>query len=80
MWWAWKGSNPDQNLVAFMNRTYPPDWTYADFASQFRAEFYSKYRSLFSYFSLNIHSILDPDEWADIFAASGAKYVHFFCI
>ncbi len=40
MWWAWKGSNPDKNLVAFMNKTYPPDWTYADFASQFRAEFY----------------------------------------
>ncbi len=40
MWWEWKGSNPDKNLVAFMNKTYPPDWTYADFASQFRAEFY----------------------------------------
>jgi alpha-L-fucosidase len=40
-----------------MNATYPPDWTYADFAAQFRAEFY------------------DPNEWADIFAASGAKYV-----
>ncbi|CAM2710424.1 unnamed protein product [Rotaria socialis] len=55
-WWDWKGSNPSPAAVAFMNRTYPPDWTYADFASQFRAEFYN------------------PNEWADIFAASGAKY------
>jgi len=40
MWWAWKGNNPDANVVAFMNKTYPPDWTYADFASEFRAEFF----------------------------------------
>ncbi|CAM4903004.1 unnamed protein product [Rotaria socialis] len=40
-WWDWKGSNPSPAAVAFMNRTYPPDWTYADFASQFRAEFYN---------------------------------------
>jgi alpha-L-fucosidase len=57
MWWRWKGDKPDPKIVAFMNNTYPPDWTYADFASQFHAEFY------------------DPNEWADIFAASGAKYV-----
>ena len=40
MWWNWKGSKPDPYIVDFMNRTYPPDWTYADFATQFRAEFY----------------------------------------
>ncbi|CAF1379570.1 unnamed protein product [Adineta steineri] len=57
MWWSWKGDNPNPDTVAFMNKNYPPDWTYADFAPQFRAEFY------------------DPNEWADIFAASGAKYV-----
>jgi alpha-L-fucosidase len=57
VWWQWKGSNPDPRVVAFMNKTYPPGWTYADFAAQFHAEFY------------------DPNEWADIFAASGAKYV-----
>ncbi|CAF4085978.1 unnamed protein product, partial [Rotaria magnacalcarata] len=54
MWWAWKGDNPNPDTVVFMNKNYPPDWTYADFASQFHAEFY------------------DPNEWADIFAASGA--------
>jgi len=27
-----------------MNKTYPPDWTYADFAAQFRAEFYGRYK------------------------------------
>ncbi|CAF1176629.1 unnamed protein product [Adineta ricciae] len=57
MWWQWKGNSPSANIVAFMNKTYPADWTYADFAEQFRAEFYN------------------PDEWADILAASGAKYV-----
>jgi alpha-L-fucosidase len=40
MWWLWKGSNPDPAYVAFMNKNYPPDWTYQDFAEQFRAEFY----------------------------------------
>ena len=40
MWYFWKGPTPDASIVAFMNRTYPPDWTYADFAAQFRAEFY----------------------------------------
>lgn len=40
MWWDWKGDKPNKDLVEFMNKTYPPDWTYADFAAQFRAEFY----------------------------------------
>jgi hypothetical protein len=26
-----------------MNQYYPPDWTYADFAAQFRAELWGKY-------------------------------------
>jgi hypothetical protein len=47
MWWRWKGDTPDPKTVAFMNATYPPDWTYADFAAQFRAELYGNYRSLF---------------------------------
>ncbi len=49
MWWNWKGTHPNAKLVAFMNATYPPDWTYADFAAQFRAEFYGNQRSLFFY-------------------------------
>ncbi|CAF4791929.1 unnamed protein product, partial [Rotaria sp. Silwood2] len=57
MWWDWKGDKPNPKLVDFMKKNYPPDWTYADFAEQFHAEFY------------------DPNEWADIFAASGAKYI-----
>ena len=40
-----------------MEKNYPPNFTYADFANQFTAEFYN------------------PDEWADIFSSSGAKYV-----
>ncbi len=40
MWWAWKGTNPNPDTVAFMNKNYPADWTYADFAPQFRAELY----------------------------------------
>ncbi len=44
MWHSWKGPNPRADVVAFMNKTYPPDWTYADFAAQFRAEFYGNYK------------------------------------
>ena len=39
-WSAWKGQYPDPATVAFMNKNYPSDWTYADFAAQFKAEFY----------------------------------------
>lgn len=42
MWWFWRGPDADRDLVSFMNKTYPADWTYADFATQFRAEFYGK--------------------------------------
>lgn len=42
MWWAWKGTNPNPDTVAFMNKNYPPDWTYADFAAQFHAELYGR--------------------------------------
>jgi alpha-L-fucosidase len=38
-WWFWKGQ-PQPNVVEFMNKFYPPNWTYADFAKEFRAEFY----------------------------------------
>ncbi len=76
MWYEWKGPKPSPKVVEFMNKTYPPDWTYADFAAQFRAEFYGKYRPFSSYSQGKSHFILDPNEWADIFAASGAKYVH----
>ncbi|CAG2177506.1 unnamed protein product, partial [Oppiella nova] len=40
-----------------MAKNYRPGFTYADFASQFTAEWY------------------DPDKWAEIFKASGAKYI-----
>jgi len=56
-WWYWKGDKPWGTVVDFMEKNYRPDWTYADFASQFTAEFYN------------------PDEWADLFKASGAKYI-----
>lgn len=55
-WYRWK----TQQLPAyafFMQSNYRPDFTYADFAEQFTAEFY------------------DPNQWVDIFNASGAKYV-----
>ncbi|CAF2773583.1 unnamed protein product [Rotaria sp. Silwood2] len=57
MWWYWQGTNPHEDIVAYMKKNYPPDWTYANFGPQFRADLY------------------DPNEWADLFAASGAKYV-----
>jgi hypothetical protein len=49
IWWYWKGDKPDPNVVAFMNKNYPQDWTYADFASQFHAELYGEYKLLYSF-------------------------------
>lgn len=42
-WWDWKGAkNP--RAVLFMEENYKPDFTYADFAPQFKAEFYEPYK------------------------------------
>ncbi|XP_068227948.1 tissue alpha-L-fucosidase-like [Palaemon carinicauda] len=54
-WSYWEGGS--SAYVDFMKKNYRPDFTYADFASQFTAEFY------------------DPNEWADIFKAAGARYL-----
>jgi hypothetical protein len=52
------------------------DMLYADFAAEFRAELYGKFtRIKYCFLLSHCHLILDPNEWADIFAASGAKYV-----
>ncbi|VDI82402.1 Hypothetical predicted protein [Mytilus galloprovincialis] len=58
-WPHWKAKHPNRDIVNFMKRNYRPDFTYADFAADFTAEFF------------------DPDEWADIFKASGAGYIVF---
>ncbi|KAJ8319224.1 hypothetical protein KUTeg_004315 [Tegillarca granosa] len=55
-WFYWR-TQKAKKYVDFMKKNYPPNFTYADFAKNFRAEFY------------------DPDEWANIFSASGARYV-----
>ena len=31
---------PTAEVLTFMNKNYRPDWTYADFAADFKAEFY----------------------------------------
>ena len=38
-WSSWKSGNKD--AVEFMKNNYPPNFTYADFAPMFRAEFFS---------------------------------------
>lgn len=55
-WWSWQGAK-SRNYIDFMTKNFRPNFTYADFAPLFTAEFYH------------------PDKWADIFKASGAKYV-----
>ena len=40
-WWYWQGNTPKPAYVEFMKNNYPPKFTYADFASQFHAEFYN---------------------------------------
>jgi len=54
-WYQWQSR--DKSVMDFMAKNYPPDFTYADFAPMFRAEFF------------------DPDRWANIFAAAGARYI-----
>ena len=46
-WDYWKHGVPQ--YVNFMKKNYPPDFTYADFAAQFKAEFYDpdKWADLF---------------------------------
>jgi len=39
-WWSWKEVH-DPATVEFMKKNYPPDFTYADFAPQFKAEFFN---------------------------------------
>jgi len=39
-WWSWKGVH-DHETVEFMEKNYPPDFTYADFAPHFKAEFFN---------------------------------------
>ncbi|KAI4469381.1 alpha-l-fucosidase [Holotrichia oblita] len=55
-WMKWKGTKLPSH-IDFMKKNYPPNFTYQDFANDFKAEFY------------------DPDQWAKLFKASGAKYV-----
>uniref|UniRef100_A0A915HQG0 Putative alpha-L-fucosidase n=1 Tax=Romanomermis culicivorax TaxID=13658 RepID=A0A915HQG0_ROMCU len=39
-WWYWKGSEKHADFVNFMNDNYKPNFTYADFAPMFTAEFF----------------------------------------
>ena len=39
-WWSWQGAH-DPATVEFMKKNYPPGFTYADFAPQFKAEFFN---------------------------------------
>ena len=39
-WEHWRGSKPDQKIIDFMKKNYPPGFTYADFGPQFTAEFF----------------------------------------
>ena len=40
-WYRWKGPKPTKDVLNFMAKNYPPNWQYADFGPQFRAEFYN---------------------------------------
>lgn len=39
-WYQWKGPSPLSSVVEFMKENYRPDFTYADFAPKFTAEFF----------------------------------------
>ncbi|XP_071112348.1 alpha-L-fucosidase-like isoform X2 [Haliotis cracherodii] len=57
--WFWEYWQKEKRpkYVQYMKDNYKPDFTYADFAADFTAEFH------------------DADAWAELFAASGAKYI-----
>lgn len=56
--WFLRGLQTDDSIrVNFMNETYGEDFTYNDFAHEFKAE------------------LFNPDEWAELFKKTGAKYV-----
>lgn len=40
-WPLWKSKHPPKDIVEFMKNNYRPDFTYADFAPEFTAEFYN---------------------------------------
>ena len=39
-WWNWKGQATPA-VIDFMTKNYKPDFTYADFAKEFNAEFFN---------------------------------------
>ena len=41
MRWANGSKHQSKDVVDFMKKNYPPNFTYADFAPQFKAEFYN---------------------------------------
>lgn len=49
-WWDWQGDKPTSDVVDFMKQNYPPNYQYADFAPEFKAEFFDpiQWASLFN--------------------------------
>jgi hypothetical protein len=41
-WWEWKGYLPKQNVLEFMKKNYPADWSYVNFAPELRAELFGR--------------------------------------
>ncbi|GFR67301.1 alpha-L-fucosidase-like [Elysia marginata] len=58
-WYHWQGPQPFASVVNFMKDNYKPDFTYADFAKDFSVQ----------------EGIFNPNRWAEIFNASGARYI-----
>lgn len=44
MWWYWKGENPNPEVVQFIEKNYRPGYSYADFATDFHAEYFDANR------------------------------------
>ena len=65
-WYRWKGAK-DPSYIDFMNKNYPPGFTYPDFAPMFKAEFYdpAKWAALFQlsgakYHHSTLHVVIIP--------------------
>ncbi|CAJ0583919.1 unnamed protein product, partial [Mesorhabditis spiculigera] len=40
-WWYWQGPHPDKATIEYVSKNYAPDWSYADFARDFKAELFN---------------------------------------
>ncbi|KAL2098846.1 hypothetical protein ACEWY4_005326 [Coilia grayii] len=72
-WWYWQGRKL-QPYVDFMNKNYPPGFTYADFAPMFTAEFFDAKQWVDMFASSGAKYIVLTTKHHEGFTLWGSKY------